>query len=116
MAQRKLNQARVDEIRAAYEEWSQWGSHETSVELAQRLDISKARLYSLKAKGWKLASSRSALATLEAESERDSDDSRMINVLAEKLMEAGGRIMLLEAENKRVLAENARLRGDPGSI
>jgi len=52
---RRLNQAEVDRIRAEYEQWDKFGADsESATELAKRLGVSKATLYRLKERHWRV--------------------------------------------------------------
>lgn len=52
---RRLNQAEVDRIRAEYEQWDKFGADsESATELARRLGVSKATLYRLKERHWRV--------------------------------------------------------------
>jgi hypothetical protein len=52
---RRLNQAEVDRIRAEYDQWDKFGADsESATELAKRLGVSKATLYRLKERHWRV--------------------------------------------------------------
>jgi hypothetical protein len=103
---RRLNQAEVDRIRAEYDQWDKFGADsESATELAKRLGVSKATLYRLKERHWRVDGKPgnngnvAATATLDVPTAASMDDlATVVRWLSSELVAARVEIAELRRE------------------